>query len=45
MRAVGVIEGPIAAAAGRRLFKETLTLVQIAGGAATAIGVVMTALG
>ncbi|MFZ3006390.1 MAG: EamA/RhaT family transporter, partial [Phenylobacterium sp.] len=45
VRAIGVIEGPIAAAAGRRLFKERLTLVQIAGGAATAIGVVMTALG
>ena len=45
VRAVGVIEGPIAAAAGRRLFKERLTLVQIAGGIATAIGVVMTALG
>ncbi|MDO8322897.1 MAG: DMT family transporter [Phenylobacterium sp.] len=45
VRAIGVIEGPIAAAAGRRLFKEKLTLVQIAGGTATAIGVVMTALG
>ena len=44
VRAIGVIEGPIAAAAGRRLFKEKLTLVQIAGGTATAIGVVMTAL-
>lgn len=45
VRAIGVIEGPIAAAAGRRLFKEKLTRVQIGGGAATAIGVVMTALG
>lgn len=45
VRAIGVIEGPIAAAAGRRLFKEKLTLVQVAGGTATAIGVVMTALG
>ncbi|MET0274760.1 MAG: DMT family transporter [Phenylobacterium sp.] len=45
VRAIGVIEGPIAAAAGRRLFKEKLTLVQIAGGTATAVGVVMTALG
>jgi drug/metabolite transporter (DMT)-like permease len=45
VRAVGVIEGPIAAAVGRRLFKERLSLRQIAGGAATALGVVMTALG
>ena len=45
VRAVGVIEAPIAAAAGRRLFKEKLTLRQMLGGAATAIGVVMTALG
>ena len=45
VRAIGVIEGPIAAAAGRRLFKERLSLVQIAGSAATAVGVVMTALG
>jgi drug/metabolite transporter (DMT)-like permease len=45
VRAIGVIEGPIAAAAGRRLFKERLSLRQMAGGAATALGVVMTALG
>lgn len=45
VRAVGVVEAPIAAAAGRRLFKETMTLRQMAGGAITAIGVVMTALG
>ncbi|WP_312163084.1 DMT family transporter [Phenylobacterium sp.] len=45
VRAVGVIEAPIAAAAGRRLFKERLSTRQILGGAATAIGVVMTALG
>ena len=45
VRAVGVIEAPIAAAAGRRLFKERLNLRQMAGGAATALGVVMTALG
>lgn len=44
VRAVGVIEAPIAAAAGRRLFKEKLSLRQMIGGAATAIGVVMTAL-
>ena len=45
VRAVGVIEGPIAAAAGRRLFKERLSLRQWAGGAMAAVGVVMTALG
>lgn len=45
VRAVGVIEMPIAAAAGRRLFKERLSLVQIAAGAVTAAGVVLTALG
>ncbi len=45
VRAVGVIEGPIAAAAGRRLFKERLSLRQIAGGTMAALGVVMTALG
>lgn len=45
VRAVGVLEAPIAAAAGRRLFKERLTLRQMAGGLLTAAGVVMTALG
>jgi len=45
VRAVGVIEGPIAAAAGRRLFKERLSLRQWVGGAMAAAGVVMTALG
>ena len=45
VRAVGVIEGPIAAAAGRRLFKERLSPRQWAGGAMAALGVVMTALG
>jgi drug/metabolite transporter (DMT)-like permease len=45
VRAVGVVEAPIAAAAGRRLFKEALTLRQGLGGAATALGVVLTALG
>ncbi len=45
VRAVGVIEAPIAAAAGRRLFKERLTLRQLAGGALAALGVVLTALG
>ncbi len=45
VRAVGVLEAPIAAAAGRRLFKEKLTLRQMAGGVLTGLGVVMTALG
>ncbi|MDB5419103.1 MAG: permease of the drug/metabolite transporter superfamily [Phenylobacterium sp.] len=45
VRAVGVIEAPIAAAAGRRLFKERLSPRQLAGGALAALGVVMTALG
>ncbi len=45
VRAVGVIEAPIAAAAGRRLFKERLNLRQALGGAATAVGVILTALG
>ncbi len=45
VRAVGVIEGPIAAAAGRRLFKERLSVRQWAGGGLAALGVVMTALG
>lgn len=45
VRAVGVIEGPLAAAVGRRLFRERLTVRQILGGALAAAGVVMTALG
>lgn len=45
VRAVGVIEAPIAAAAGRRLFKERLSLAQAAAGAMTALGVILTALG
>lgn len=44
VRAVGVVELPIAAAAGRRLFKEKLSLRQIVGGVATGLGVVATAL-
>lgn len=44
VRAVGVIEAPIAALAGRTLFRERLTLRQVAAGAATALGVVVTAL-
>ena len=45
VRAVGVIEAPIAAVAGRRLFKERLSLRQMLGGTLTALGVVLTALG
>ena len=45
VRAVGVIEAPIAAAAGRRLFQERLNLRQLAGGALAAAGVALTALG
>ncbi|HEY3949425.1 DMT family transporter [Phenylobacterium sp.] len=45
VRAVGVIEAPIAAAAGRRLFKERLNLRQLAGGALAAVGVAVAALG
>lgn len=41
VRAVGVIEAPIAAAAGRRLFKERLSRRQLAGGTITALGVVL----
>jgi drug/metabolite transporter (DMT)-like permease len=45
VRAIGVIEAPIAAAAGRRLFRERLSARQLAGGALAALGVVATALG
>ena len=45
VRAVGVIELPVAAAVGRRLFKERLTVRQVVGGIITALGVVVTALG
>ena len=44
VRAIGVIEAPIAAAAGRRLFQERLSARQLAGGAMAAIGVMATAL-
>ena len=44
VRAVGVIEAPIAAAVGRRLFQERLGLRQWVGGILAAAGVVMTAL-
>jgi drug/metabolite transporter (DMT)-like permease len=45
VRALGVIESPIAAFAGRRVFKEKLSLIQWIAGAAVALGVAMTALG
>jgi drug/metabolite transporter (DMT)-like permease len=44
VRAVGVIEAPIAAAVGRRLFRERLSLRQWIGGSLTTIGVVLTVL-
>ncbi len=45
VRAVGVIEAPMAAFAGHRLFKERLHWTQLVAGVAVALGVVMTALG
>jgi len=45
VRAVGVSEAPMAALAGRRLFKERLSRVQWLAGAGVAVGVVLTALG
>jgi drug/metabolite transporter (DMT)-like permease len=45
VRAVGVVEAPIAAIAGRRLFSERLTVVQMIFGLIAAAGVAMAALG
>lgn len=45
VRAVGVVEMPIAALAGRRLFAERVTPLQWIAGAVTAAGVVLAALG
>ena len=45
VRAVGVVEAPIAAAAGRRLFAERLSVRQLALGALVAMGVALAALG
>jgi drug/metabolite transporter (DMT)-like permease len=45
VRALGVVEAPVAALAGRRIFRERLTAVQWAAGAMVAVGVAMTALG
>jgi drug/metabolite transporter (DMT)-like permease len=44
VRAVGVIEMPIAALAGRRLFSENITLRQWVLGGLTAVGVLLAAL-
>ena len=44
VRALGVVEAPIAAWAGRRLFSERLHLRQILAGGAVMIGVVLTTL-
>lgn len=45
VRAVGVVEMPMAALAGRRLFAERVTLRQWLAGGLTAVGVVLAALG
>ena len=45
VRAVGVIEAPMAAFAGHRLFNEKLHARQLIAGAAVAVGVLMTAIG
>lgn len=45
VRAVGVVEMPIAALAGRRLFAERVTLRQWLAGGVTALGVVLAAFG
>jgi drug/metabolite transporter (DMT)-like permease len=45
VRALGVVEAPIAAIAGRRLFRERLSPWQWFAGALVAAGVAMTALG
>ena len=45
VRAVGVVEMPIAALTGRRLFAERLTIGQICAALVTALGVGLAALG
>jgi drug/metabolite transporter (DMT)-like permease len=45
VRALGVVEAPVAAFAGRRMFQEKLSLFQWMAGAAVALGVALTALG
>ena len=44
VRALGVVEAPVAALAGHRLFRETLSLKQILAGFAVIWGVVLTSL-
>ena len=44
VRAVGVVEAPMAAFAGHRLFKERLHWTQLIAGCAVGVGVVLTAL-
>jgi drug/metabolite transporter (DMT)-like permease len=44
VRALGVIEAPMAAFAGRRLFAERLSVPQICAGAAVLLGVLLTTL-
>jgi drug/metabolite transporter (DMT)-like permease len=45
VRALGVVEAPVAAVAGRRVFKEKLSLIQWIAGGVVALGVAMTAIG
>jgi drug/metabolite transporter (DMT)-like permease len=45
VRAVGMVEMPMAAVAGRRVFAERLTFLQWAAGVTTALGVVLAAVG
>ena len=45
VRALGVIEAPMAALAGRRLFAERLTLIQWIATGTSAVGVALTAFG
>lgn len=44
IRALGIIEAPIAAIAGHRLFRETLSIRQIIAGATIIVGVLLTTL-
>jgi drug/metabolite transporter (DMT)-like permease len=44
VRALGVVEAPMAAFAGRRLFAERLTITQVLAGAAVLAGVILTTL-
>lgn len=44
VRALGIIEAPVAALAGRRFFREALSVRQIAAGTAIVVGVLLTTL-